>query len=253
MRENHALHRMQSGQPAIGAAVAFGAPLAAELLSLAGYDFVLVDGQHGIWDDQSMMAAFRSICLGSAVPMARVPENNYYTIGRLLDRGLLGVIVPMVDSREEAAAVAHAVRYPPRGGRSIGPTGTRIHGDDYVARVNDEIFLAVQIESWAAVENAEAILSVDGVDGCWIGPGDLSLSMGIDLSTAEGARAHREAILQVRDACLRVGKIPGIAATPANAQDWLSEGFLFVNVTSDYGLVLDGAPKVLAALRRTRS
>ena len=253
MRENHALHKMRAGEPAIGAAVGLGAPLAAELLSLAGFDFVLVDGQHGIWDDQSMMAAFRSICLGSAVPMARVSENNYYSIGRLLDRGLLGVVVPLVNSPEEAAAAARAVRYPPAGQRSIGPTGTLIHGEDYVARVNDEVFLAVQIESQTAVERAEEILSVDGVDGCWVGPGDLGLSMGVDLSTPEGVRAHREAILRVRDVCLRLNKIPGIAAGPASAQQWLEEGFLFVTAVSDFSLVVDGAPKVLGALRDVRA
>ena len=96
MRVNEAKHRMMQGKPAIGVGVVLGAPLAAEVLSLAGFHFVLVDNQHGSWNDDSSLLAFRSICLGSGTPMARVQQNDFYTIGRLLDRGAMGIVVPMV-------------------------------------------------------------------------------------------------------------------------------------------------------------
>jgi 2-keto-3-deoxy-L-rhamnonate aldolase RhmA/uncharacterized protein with PIN domain len=247
MRSNNTLQKLKAGQAALGAGLVFGSPLIAELLSQAGFDFVLVDMQHGLWDDQQAMDAFRAICLANATPMLRVQQNDYYTIGRALDRGALGVVIPLVNSAEEARAAAYAVRYPPRGGRSMGPTGTGFLGDDYTKAINEELFVAVQIESQVAVEHAREILAVDGVDGCWIGPSDLALSMGVDLTTPQGKSAHEAAILSVRDACHATGKIPGIAGTPETAQHWLDEGFLFVTVVSDFGLI-KGANAVLQQL-----
>jgi len=250
MRKNEALTRMLAGEAAMGAAAVLGSPMAAELLSRAGFDFVLLDSQHGIWDDQASMAAYRSICLGPAVPMSRVQQNDFGAIGRLLDRGALGIVVPLVNSKEEAEAAAWAMRYPPRGGRSLGPLAARFHGSDYVQRANEEMFLAVQIESITAVERAEEILAVDGVDGCWIGPSDLAASMGIDIHTPEGAQAHQAAILRVLDACRKTGKIPGIAAGGPDSKRWLDKGFLFVTVASDVGYIMGGAPETLRELGR---
>ena len=244
MRRNTAKERMLAGWPALGAAAGLGSPLAAELFSLVGFDFVLVDLQHGLWDETHSTAAFHQVCLGPATPMARVRQNDFYAIGQLLDRGALGIVVPMVNSAREAAQAARAMRYPPRGGRSMGPLGASFHGPDYLQQANEEVFLAVQIESAQAVEQAEAILAVDGVDGCWIGPADLAASMGVDPSTPEGSRAREGAILQVLEACRRTGKIPGIAAG-SDGRHWIELGFLFVTVASDAGYILSGAPETL--------
>ena len=249
MRINTAKRRMLEGKPAIGGAVGLGSPLSAEILSLAGFDFVLVDNQHGFWEDNSTMLAFRSTCLGPAVPMARVQQNDFYAIGRLLDRGALGIVVPMVNSVEEAKAAAFAARYPPRGGRSVGAFGVGFYGSDYLSRINDEVFLAIQIESVRAVNHAEEMLAVDGVDGCWIGPADLANSMGVDLSTPEGAAAHEAAILRVLEACRKTNKIPGIAGGE-DAQRWIKHGFLFVTAGGDGGFVYRGARETLRKLGR---
>ena len=147
MAVNKAKQRMLEGKPAIGAEVGLGSPLSAELISPLGFDYVLVDNQHGAWADQSSMHAFRSISLGTAVPMARVRRNDFGLIGRLLDMGCMGIVVPMVNNAEEAEAAVFATRYPPLGGRSIGPFGTGFLGDDYDDWANDQIFLAVQIET----------------------------------------------------------------------------------------------------------
>ena len=245
---NTALERMRQGQAAIGATANLGAPLAAEMLSQVGFDFVMVDNQHGAWDDNSSMAAFHSICLGPATPMVRVRQNDFGTIGGLLDRGALGIIVPMVNSVEDGKRAAHAVRYPPREGRSQGAFATRLHGGDYGERIDDEVFLAVQIESAAAVRDAREILSVDGVDGCWIGPADLARSMGVDRNTAEGRDSHEAALASVLQACREVGKIPGIATMPDPARR-IEQGFLFITVASDAGLVWQGAAQKLEELK----
>jgi 4-hydroxy-2-oxoheptanedioate aldolase len=180
--------------------------------------------------------------------MARVHENNFYAIGRLLDRGAMGVIVPMVNNRGDAEAAAFAMRYPPRGGRSVGAFAVEHYGSEYGQAINEQLFLAVQIETAEAVENAEIILSVPGVDGCWIGPGDLSGSLGTDLSTGPGRQRHEDTIMRVLDVCHKTGKVPGIAAG-YDVERWLGKGFLFLTGLSDMGFVRDGARDLLMRYR----
>ena len=252
MKINTAKQRMLEGKPAVGVTLGLGSPLAAETLSHAGFDFVLVDTQHGSWDLTDAMLAFRSVCLGSAIPMARVQKNDFYAIGALLDRGALGIVVPMVNSVEEARAAAFAVRYPPRGGRSSGASlAASLHGPDYERWIDDEVFLAVQIETEQALNCAEEILAVEGVDGCWIGPMDLSKSLGIDPNTDEGAKALEAAVLRVLEACRKTNKAPGIwAGTGDNAGYWIERGFLFVTAGSDTQFIHSGAHDALRKLGR---
>lgn len=244
---------MLEGKPAIGAELGLGSPLAAEMLLELAFDFVVVDNQHGSWADDSTMQAFRSIALGDAVPMARVRHNDFSAIGRLLDQGALGIVVPMVNSAEEAEAAAFAARYPPKGGRSGGHFGAVFYGSDYVSRANDELFLAVQIETATGLENAEEIMSADGVDGCWVGPHDLSMSMGLDLETPEGRAAHTDAIQSIVDVCKKTGKVPGIStAALSDSRLWLDRGCLFVTVGNDVEWLGDGAQETLRQLGRCR-
>jgi len=249
MKHNSALNLMSNGQSAIGAAAGLGAPLAAEALSLAGFDFVLIDHQHGNWDNDTTMQAIHSICLGPATPMARVRQNDFCAIGQLLDRGALGIVVPMVNSVRDAERAAFATRYPPRGGRSWGPFGVDVHGPGYSDWADDEIFLAVQIETKGAAEQAAEILSVDGVDGCWIGPADLARSMGVDLASPQGRLDHEAAIQSILDACRTTGKIPGIAAS-TDAEQRLDQGFLFVTAGSEMSFLRDRLIERVQQLRR---
>ena len=183
--------------------------------------------------------------------MARVRRNDFGLIGRLLDMGCMGIVVPMVNNAEEAEAAVFAARYPPLGGRSIGPFGTGFLGDDYDDWANDQIFLAVQIETDDGAKNAEEIMAVDGIDGCWIGPGDLSRYMRLDLNTKEGREVHSTTIRSIIAACRRAGKIPGISTpSPSLAQRWIDEGCLFVTAGADSEWVVDGARETLQALGR---
>ncbi|MHB0878379.1 MAG: HpcH/HpaI aldolase family protein [Anaerolineae bacterium] len=250
MRINTAKRRMLEGKPALGIIAASGSTLAAQALSLAGFDFVLVDNQHGAWEQNAAMDAFHKISLGPATPMARVQQNDFYAIGRLLDRGALGIVVPMVNTREEAQAAAFAMHYPPLGGRSVGAFGVEFYGiADYGAWIEREGFLAVQIETKQAFENAEAILSVEGVDGCWIGPGDLAATMSLDLSNAGDRAKHEQAILRIRDICLQVGKIPGIYGHE-NPEYWIDHGFLFVTGVNDLALISQAGRSILSRFDR---
>ncbi|MEP7357141.1 MAG: aldolase/citrate lyase family protein [Anaerolineales bacterium] len=251
MKINTAKRLLLEGKPAIGAGAVLGSPIAAELMSQSGYDWIIVDCQHGDWEDDGALQAFRAISLGGAVPMARVRQNDYGAIGRLLDRGALGIIVPMINNAAEARAAVYAARYAPLGGRSWGPFLAGYHGPDYGAWAEAEIWLAVQIETVQGVENAEAIMATEGIDGCWIGPKDLARSMGVDINTPAGRQAHEDAILKVLAACRKTGKVPGIdAKAGGGTQRWLDHGFLFVTTTSDADLLLAGSETVLKELRQ---
>jgi 2-keto-3-deoxy-L-rhamnonate aldolase RhmA len=175
---NRAKANMMEGRPAFGYALELGSPIAAELLAATGIDFIMLDTQHGSFGPDSTISALMAVSAGgAATPMARVAHNDYTLIGRLLDEGALGIVVPMVHTPEEAHAAAEACRFPPLGTRSWGWGRAGRSGDDYADAVNAQVFVAVQIESAEAVANAEAILATLGVDGCWIGPSDLALSL----------------------------------------------------------------------------
>lgn len=240
---NQAKWKMVQGRPAVGALAQLGTPLTAGLLSQAGFDFVLVDTQHGFWEIADVAYAFRNISLGSAIPMARVRINDYYAIGSLLDRGALGIVVPMVNTAEEAKAAAFAMRCPPRGGRSAAGDLDGFLGPNYWDWIDDELFLAVQIETVEGLENVDEILAVDGVDGCWIGPMDLARSMGVEWGSDE----HEKAIAAVLDACLKAGKIPGIWGSE-QASSRIEQGFRFVTAPGDAALVTSGAREKMRKL-----
>jgi 4-hydroxy-2-oxoheptanedioate aldolase len=247
MKINTAKQRMLAGQPALGIHLGLGSPAVAEVLGRAGFDFVQVDNQHGNWDDTTSLQAFETITLAGSIPTARVRQNDFYAIGRLLDRGALGIVVPMVNSAEEAQAVAYAMRYPPIGGRSFGAALAEYHGRDYIKWADEQIFAAVQIETAQAVDQAEEILSVPGIDGCWIGPTDLAASLGVE----RGSDAHTAAILRVRDACRKTGKIAGIHTYGVTeSQRWLDAGFLFVTVGSEAIMLASAGAQALRDLRR---
>ncbi len=238
--------RLLAGLPSLGVVSTIPSPTAAALLARAGCDHVLIDCQHGEWDEARRVDAIRAVALQGSTPVVRVVANGYAPIGRALDAGALGIVVPMVNRAEEAQAAAYALRYPPRGGRSSADPLALHYGTLYGTWANDEAFLAVQIETAEALENVDAILAVDGVDGCWLGPADLALSLG----TAIGSAAHDEALRRVAEACRRAGKVAGMfVGTAAGARRWLAEGYRFVTVGAELRWLEAAVQGVLADVR----
>ncbi|MGH2370849.1 MAG: HpcH/HpaI aldolase family protein, partial [Chloroflexota bacterium] len=226
MQLNTAKLKMLEGKPAFGYSLGMGSPLAAEVLARSGIDFLLLETQHGSWGHDAAIAALMGIAGGTAVPMARVAKNDYFLIGKLLDQGTLGVIVPMVDTPEQARAAADACRLPPHGSRSWGVGRARVYGDDYGDWIDEQLFVAVQLESIQAVDSAEAIMATPGVDGCWAGPADLALSLGIRPRDAAKDDRHARALERIVQACRNTGKIPGLAcSSPEDAKRRAEQGF----------------------------
>lgn len=244
MRVNTAKQKLLAGKPAFGYSVGLGGPAVAELLAHTGIDFVMLDGQHGSYgpSGDGMIEGFRAMAAGGAIPMARVARNDYTLIGKLLDEGALGIIVPMVHTAADAKAAADACRFPPRGTRSWGYGRAMHFGDDYTDWIDDQVFVAVQIESIQAVENAEAIMATPGVDGMWLGPSDLALSMGIHPRDMYRDDRHARAVERALLACKNTGKAPGYAGgSPEEALALAARGFQFLTSGSDIGFLLGGA------------
>ena len=249
MKQNTALAKMQAGEPAFGLSMGLGIPETGALLSNSGAEFVMVDRQHGSWDERDVGRAIAEINRGAATPMARVATNDYRLIGQLLDKGMLGIIVPMVDTPEDARRVADACLLPPQGRRSWGWNQAALYGDDYADRINDELFVAVQLESAEAVANAEAILATPGISGCWTGPSDLALSLGFHPQDMNTRDEHQRALESILAACRDTGKVPGIAGGGLeDARRRRRQGFQFITVTSDAALLAQGAAAARAAL-----
>ena len=166
----------------LGSWIQIGHPAVAEVMARAGFDWACVDLEHGAIDLETTADIFRALGGTECVPIARLPLNDPIWIHRTLDAGARGLIIPMVKTAAEAQAAVREAKYPPRGARGFGYSRANLHGADfdaYIATANEEIAMVMQIEHKDAIANLEAILQVEGVDGVFIGPLDLSGSMGI--------------------------------------------------------------------------
>jgi 4-hydroxy-2-oxoheptanedioate aldolase len=247
--KNRTLAKLRDGKPVYGFASGIGSPIATETLAASGMDFVFIDGQHGSFGPDRIIDCLLAIGGYPTDAVARVPVNDFTWIGRFLDEGCVGIVVPMVNSAADAKKAADAMRFPPIGTRSWGWGRAARYGADYTDIIDNEVFLAVQIETKSAVENAEAILSTPGVDGCWIGPSDLALSYGIHPRDRFNSDVHAEAVEKTLQACKNTGKFAGYSTTgPTEALALAGRGFQFLTVGSDAGFILKGIAAEMEAL-----
>ena len=253
MRVNHVKRRLAAGEPSIGTWLSLPSPEAAELVSRLGFDWLVVDTEHNPIDILTLSRMFGAITTGGVAPMVRIPWNHPENFKRVLDAGAWGVVVPMVNSREEAERAAEATFFPPKGKRSVGGsmTGTRFDtsGGDYLKHADDEICLILQIEHIDAVEKCDEILSVPGVAGCFIGPNDLAASMGIGLGVPLEWDHPQivEAIAHVCKTSKEVGVAPGIHTSgAAGINQRIEEGFQFLAMASESKYLVGGLSSDLA-------
>jgi len=239
---------LREGRAQIGLWSQLASPIAAEVVAGSGFDFLVLDTEHAPNELPSIVAQLQATTGGTAAPVVRPVWNDAVVFKRLLDVGVQNLLVPFVQSADEARRAVAATRYPPHGTRGVAvATRANRYGrvKDYFRRVHDELCIFVQLETRAALERLEEIAAVEGVDGLFIGPSDLAADLG-----HLGNPAHPEVRAAIEAAAARIrkaGKIAGILAPlEADARRWLELGFLFVAVGSDLG-VLARQTEALAA------
>lgn len=251
MRENTVKSIWQRGGAVINGWLGIPSAVAAENVAQAGWDSITCDLQHGLVDYQAAVGMMQAISTTGAIPLARVPWNEPGIIMKLLDAGSFGIICPMINTRAEAEAFVGACRYAPTGYRSFGPVRAGwVHGPDYFRNANDTVLAIAMIETKKAMDNLEEILSVPGLDGIYVGPADLAISLGRPPQGDPTDDVVNKAIDDICAAARRHGVRPGIhTGSPQGARNMISRGFQFTTILSDNALLANAAKAAVAAAR----
>lgn len=256
MSEPNTIRRAwNDGRPAFGVWMALPGSELASWCTDTSADYVCIDQQHGLIGYQQFVRMCEAVTARGVSAMTRVPSPDPAFIGKVLDAGARGVVVPMVETPEQAAAVVQACRYPPHGVRSFGPVrAVRYVGTRDTEELGRDPVVMVMIESQRGLANAEAITAVDGVDGVYIGPADLAIGLGLPPGLDKNEPEHVAAVTRIRDACLDAGKAAGIQCSdPSVARRYAEEGFTFVTTAKDTEILQKGIAGALGAARGTET
>ncbi len=235
--------RVAAGERLFGTWCNLGSSITVEMAGIAGFDWVLLDLEHGVGDQESLVAQVQAAAAATTAPIVRIAWNDPVRFKRVLDLGVSGVMVPYVQTADEAYAAVRAMRYPPDGVRGVASltraTGFGTAFADYFDRANRELLTVVQIETPTAVENVDQIAAVDGVDVLFIGPLDLSTALGIQ---GQYSNPHfLDAVDAVTNAARNHGKASGtLVLDPAMLDPMVERGMTFIAMGSDGGLVAAG-------------
>lgn len=248
--------RLRAGQAQIGLWLGLADPYCAELAANAGFDWLLVDGEHAPNDLRSLLGQLQAVAPYASQPVIRPVVGDTALIKQVLDIGVQTLLVPMVDNAHQAQALVRAVHYPPSGVRGVGSALARASRwntiPGYLDKADEQMCLLVQIESLEGLANLDAIVGVDGIDGVFIGPADLSASMG-----HRGNPGHPEVQAAIEDAISRIreaGKAPGILmADEKLARRYLELGALFVAVGVDTTVLMRGLQNLAASFKSDTS
>ncbi len=251
MKPNRVKELWRQGKPAVMGWCSSGNPYIAEVMGHAGYDALTLDWQHGIGvSHSSIVSCIQAIGNTGAAPLVRVPKNEPDYISYALDAGAYGVIVPMVNSKEEAEAAGLACRYAPVGNRSVGGSRAALASgmEDYVKHANEEMLCLVMIETVAALESVEEIAKAPGIDGLYVGPSDLSLDMGMSLSGWAEDERHLAACRRIVEAGRKAGVAPcHHGAGPAESAKLMEMGFMMCQIASDVRTIASATASGLRA------
>ncbi|RJE82367.1 HpcH/HpaI aldolase family protein [Paracoccus onubensis] len=249
MRQNMTRAAALSGTPAFGTMSNLASPLAIETLGHSGYDFLVIDLQHGETGLQSLQTQMQVLSTTPTTPLVRTTANNPSEIQRALDLGAYGLIIPFVNSADEAEAIVTNALYPPFGQRSFGPTRAVMYaGSDYFYKAADELLILPMIETVEGVRNAREILSVPGVSGCFVGPADLNIALGHGPGTP--TTETEKSIAEVVAVTKELGKVLAIHTTSvADAKARIDQGFNLMTVAADTRLVRAMSEQNLKELR----
>lgn len=257
MRPNAVKRALKAGQPAIGTWLSLGSITASRFLARTGFDWLTVDIEHSLVDWETATHMFASIADAGCVALARVPANRHDHIKRVLDNGAMGIVVPMVNSRQEAEEAVAAALYPPHGNRSVGGSVHALNfgttAADYYAHANEELLIVLQCEHIQAVEQADAIFSVPGIDAIFVGPNDLAASMRGKDGKGPSAEATAQANQHILETCKKYKVAAGYhCANAEEARHRLAEGWQFLAIGSELKMMLNGAAAILQGLGTDR-
>jgi 4-hydroxy-2-oxoheptanedioate aldolase len=250
MRPNPVKRALKAGQPSVGTWLSLGNIPAARFLARTGFHWLTVDIEHSMVGMETAAWMFGSIADAGCIALARVPANRHDHIKRVLDNGAMGVVVPMVNSREEAEAAVAACLYPPRGNRSVGGSVHALNFQatptEYYARADDELLVVLQCEHIKAVEDAERIFSVPGIDAIFVGPNDLAASMRSKDGRPPSAEATSEAMGHILATCRKHGVAAGVHCySPEEALARAEQGWQFLAIGSELRMMMDAANDVV--------
>ena len=251
MRENGIRNIWARGESVVNGWLGIPNSFSAEVMSNASFDSVTVDMQHGMVDFQAGLSMLQAISTCEVTPLARVPWNDPTPIMKMLDAGAYGIICPMVNTREECQKFVGACHYAPAGYRSFGPARAVIYGGaDYASEANDTIITFAMIETATAMENLDAIMSVEGLDAIFVGPSDLAISLGNPPSPEPVADNVIAAIQEILEAAHKHGIKAGIhCPSGKSVRDKFQKGFDFATILTDFRLMAIAAEAEIKAAR----
>ena len=251
--DNPLKQRLLAGEPALGCWLTFGSAVVAEILGLAGYDAVLIDLEHGFAGLPETVQCLQALSATGAAGLVRVPDNDPVVLKRVLDIGVAGVMIPNVGSAEAARAAIAACRYPPAGVRGaaygmVRASGYGMSREAYLARANDALLVICQIESREGLDAIEEIAAVDGVDCLFVGPYDLSGSLGRlgQFDDPQVRAAIGEAERRIKASGVIFGALPSLGRSPA---EMVCDGVDLVIAAADTGLLSKAARAEVTAFR----
>lgn len=256
MRANRAKQALLRGEATIGTWLSLASPMAARFLARLPFDWLTIDLEHSPADWETMALMIATIADGGSVPLVRIPSARHDHVKRALDAGAAGIVVPMVMDRPEAEAMVAAMKYPPRGNRSVGGSLHALSfdasADEYYARADDEILVVLQCEHITAVERADEIFSVPGIDAIFVGPNDLRASMRSADGQDPTPAAFEAALDRILAACLRHHVAAGIHCfSPKSVDARRRAGWRFLAHQSDLAFLFAQAQADLEQLGRS--
>lgn len=254
MKGNRIKTMLAEGKACIGGWVTIGHPTMTEIMGMVGFDWILLDCEHGPLSFETAQLLLQGMNGSEAVPFIRVADSDPAMIKRALDIGTMGVIVPLVNDREAAERAVKAVKYPPQGIRGIGLPRANQYGvglEEYIARANDEIMTIVQIEHADAVENLEDIVTVPGIDMLFVGPVDLAGSYGHVVVSGEPPAEVKRAVDKIIATAQRVGIPLGCWSPNVEiANQRIAQGFQFVGISTDNLLLISACQNIIKGIRK---
>jgi 4-hydroxy-2-oxoheptanedioate aldolase len=256
MRTNPVKASLKEGRAQLGTWLSLASPLAARYMARTGFDWLNLDMEHSPVDWHEAAMIFGAIADAGGVPLARIPFTSLENVKRCLDAGAFGIIFPMCNSVEEAELAVASCKYPPQGHRSVGgglhSLNFATSAGEYYQKANNEILVIIQSEHIVAVEKAEEILAVPGIDAVFVGPNDLLASMGKTPAMETDDPAFVDALRHVRETAVKNGVAPGLhVADAAMAKRRMAEGWKFIAISSELGFMVQAAADVASALIST--